>query len=86
MPNSSQIEFISTGGSPTQTDKLIACLHGANGAWVDLPTLVAFTGAYAVHSRAADARKMGVPVENRVEFDPVTKKRMSWYRLPLKDS
>ena len=79
--NQSQIEFVAAGGAPTQTDKLIACLHGANGAWVDLPTLVAFVGGYAIHSRAADARKMGVNIENSVQFDPVTKKRNSWYRL-----
>jgi hypothetical protein len=79
--NTTQMKFVATGGAPTQTDKLIACLHGANGAWVDLPTLVAFVGGYAIHSRAADARKMGVPVENSVKFDPVTNKRLSWYRL-----
>jgi len=76
-----QLEFNATGGAPTQTDALIAALHAANGEWVSLPDLVGAVGGYAIHSRAADARRMGVNIENKVEFSQLTRKRHSWYRL-----
>lgn len=79
--NESQIAFVTTGAAPSQTDKLISLLHEAEGAWVSLLTLEAATGSHCVHSRAADARKLGVNIENRVEFSPITKKRHSFYRL-----
>lgn len=79
--NSSQAVFEAQGGAPTQTDRFITCLMNANGHWVDLPTLVAFVGGYACHSRAADARKKGYNVENDVQFDPLTGKRHSFYRI-----
>lgn len=79
--NQTQLFFNETGGAPTQTDRLISTLHAADGQWVGLPDLVAAVGGYAVHSRAADARKMGVNVENRVEYSQITKQRHSFYRL-----
>lgn len=79
--NEAQQQFVLEGGEPTQTDALIARLHEANGEWVALPELVAAVGGYAIHSRAADARKMGVNIENKVVFSQVTRKRHSWYRL-----
>ena len=66
---------------PTQTDRLLFAREAAHGGWVGLPELVHRTGAYAVHSRAADLRRRGLPVENRVRFDPLTGRRHSFYRL-----
>jgi len=79
--NQTEIAFREHGGAPTQTDALIAHLHAANGQWVGLPELVEVVGAFAIHSRAADARKAGINIENKVEFSPITKKRHSFYRL-----
>lgn len=79
--NQSELLFRQEGGAPTQTDALIAALHETNGQWVALPVLVDAVGGYAIHSRAADARRIGVNVENKVEFNQITRKRMSWYRL-----
>ena len=79
--NTKQEQFLWDGGALSQTDKLINALHAANNRWVDLPTLVAFVGGYAIHSRAADARKRGVNIENSVIVDKTTNKRHSFYRL-----
>lgn len=79
--NTSQMQFVSEGGAPSQTDKLISALMQANGGWLDLPTLVAFTGSYVIHSRAADARKKGYNIENTTERDPLTGQRHSYYRI-----
>lgn len=79
--NATQAQFQIEGGATGQTAKFVECLSMANGQWVDLPTLVAFVGGYAIHSRAADARKLGYNVENQVQYDPLTKKRHSWYRI-----
>jgi hypothetical protein len=60
--------------------KLIDRLQRSAGQWVSLPTLVGYTGAYAVHSRVSDARKRGCTIEQRTEVakDGV---RHSFYRL-----
>ena len=79
--NQNQKTFWEEGGALSQTDRLINCLHAAENRWVDLPTLVAFVGGYAIHSRAADARKRGVNIENSVTYDAGTGKRHSFYRL-----
>lgn len=79
--NPAQLEFVSTGKAPTQTDRFIQALHEAEGEWVGLPYLADFIGGFAVHSRAADARKMGLNIENKVEYSPITRKRHSFYRL-----
>jgi hypothetical protein len=49
----------------SQTDKLIDRLQTDLGTWVSLPTLVGYTGAYAVHSRVSDARKRGCVIEQK---------------------
>lgn len=79
--NSSQAEFIATGGAQSQTAKFITFLMEAQGAWVGLPSIVDAIGGYAAHSRAANAREMGYNIENRQERDPVTGKRLSFYRI-----
>ena len=79
--NTQQIEFVCSGGAPSQTDKLITALMEANGAWVELPVLVAAIGGYAVHSRKCDAIKKGYNIENRVEYNRQTGLRHSFYRV-----
>lgn len=79
--NPSQEQFIATGKAPSQTDELIRVLHEAEGAWVPLPVLVDAVGCFCIHSRAHDARKMGVNIENKVEYSQITKRRHSWYRM-----
>jgi len=78
--NDLQATFLFTGGGISQTDKLIDRLQRSAGQWVSLPTLVGYTGAYAVHSRVSDARKRGCCIEQRTEVakDGV---RHSFYRL-----
>jgi len=79
--NQNQETFWSEGGALSQTDRLINCLHAADSRWVDLPTLVSYVGGCAIHSRAADARKKGINIENSVTYDASTGKRNSFYRL-----
>ena len=62
--NQSELTFNCSGRSPTQTDALINVLHEAGGEWVSMVSLGEAIGAWAVHSRAADARKMGLNIEN----------------------
>jgi len=79
--NDSQLQFELEGKALSQTDRFITALLQAGGNWVGLPALVAATGGYAAHSRAADARKKGYTIENRTEHDALTGKRHSFYRL-----
>ena len=79
--NTAQQTFVSEGGAPTQTQRFIETLLNANGEWVSLLLLVGATGAYACHSRAADARKLGYHVENKVVYDKATRMRHSFYRI-----
>lgn len=53
------------------------------GEWVDMPRLVKVSGAYAVHSRAADLRKRGHQIDQRNVFAKRSGKRVvkSQYRL-----
>ena len=41
----------------TKIDNIFACLKANEGAWVPMPTLVAASGCYVIHSRVADLRK-----------------------------
>lgn len=77
--NESQTEFIASGASLTQTEKVFATLAANAGNWVGMPHLVEVSGAYAVHSRVADLRRRGYNVENQV--DRSTKPFKSFYRL-----
>lgn len=79
--NSSQLEFVQTGGAKTQTARFIQCLMDANGQWVSLLVLVGAGCGYACHSRASDARRMGYDIQNRVVFNKTTKLRESYYRV-----
>lgn len=65
----------------TQTETILKALLDAEGGWVSMPDLWKASGAFAVHSRAADIRKLGHTVENRIEEDADGVK-LSWYRIP----
>lgn len=43
----------------SQCDRILATLIACRGMWVAMPSLVAASGAYAVHSRISDLRKRG---------------------------
>lgn len=79
--NSSQAQFETDGKAPSQTSRFITALMEANGQFVGLPALVEAIGGFAVHSRAADARKMGYNIENHTVLNRETGKRMSFYRV-----
>ena len=58
---------------------MLAALREARGAWVPLPKLVRLVGGYAIHSRAANLREAGYPVECAVAGNG--EKKHSRYRL-----
>jgi len=45
--------------NPTQAQAILARLRAARGDWVPMPELAACSGAYAVHSRIAELRRLG---------------------------
>lgn len=65
----------------SNTARMYRALCNAPGdGWVSLPDLVELHRVgYAAHSRAADLRRLGVPVENFT--DASFKPRRSFYRL-----
>lgn len=79
--NTAEQTFRAQGGAPTQTSKFIDALMEADGQWVSLISLVAAGCGYACHSRAADARRLGYNVENRVVYHKPTRTRESFYRV-----
>ena len=81
--NPQQAGFVSRGGGTSQTWKLIERLTAAGGGWVGLPELADYIGGYAVATRASNAKAMGYPIENRMEYDKAAKKKLSWYRMML---
>lgn len=78
-----QTEYKVEGIGESQTDKLISYLEKHRGEWVSLPTLVAVCSGYAIHSRAADARKRGYDIQQQSLRDYETGKIHSSYRIPL---
>lgn len=66
----------------SQTDIIINELMRLRGEWVAMPHLAQEAGCYAVHSRCAEGRKRGITIENRVDTDPETKVKKSYYRIP----
>jgi biotin operon repressor len=51
----------------SQCDLILAELQRAAGRWVGLPDLHRASGSMAVHSRIADLRARGLPIEHRNE-------------------
>lgn len=62
----------------TQCDRILAELRRAQGDWVAMPHLAAVSGAYAVHSRISDLRKLGLDIEVKIEG---ARPKQSFYRL-----
>lgn len=77
--NATQLEFLTAGGATGQNAKLIDYMLARRGRWIPMPELVDHLGSYCIHSRAADARKLGYDIENRRER--VDGKVHSYYRL-----
>lgn len=71
-----------TGTTTTQTDRILRMLNEHRGTFVPMTELASIGGCFAVHSRIADIRKRGVPVENRQRHDKQTGRRLSYYRIP----
>ena len=63
----------------TQNSMILARLSETPGEWVSLPELHRVSGAYAIHSRAANLRAAGHDIENRVERKG--RSALSFYRL-----
>ena len=64
--------------STIQSEKLLALLRSAHGAWVPLPEILAL-GIAQYNARIFELRKRGLNIENRTEtIDGV---RRSWFRL-----
>ena len=66
----------------SQTQIIWDFLSERKGDWVAMTTLGMEASCWAVHSRIADIRAYGQPVENKLETCPITKKRFSYYRIP----
>lgn len=77
--NASQTEFVLGGVARGQNALLLAALEARRGQWVPMVELGREIGAWAVHSRAADLRRLGYEIENRRER--VAGKVHSFYRL-----
>jgi hypothetical protein len=70
-----------SNSNPTQAQAILSRLQQSPGEWVGMPELAEVSGAYAVHSRAAQLRKEGYKVENKCR--KVEGKTHSFYRIPL---
>lgn len=60
-----QQDYQSGGYGATQNDLVLARLQECPGEWVSLPVLISASGAYAVHSRISDLRKLGHRIEQK---------------------
>lgn len=50
----------------TQAEAILAELQSHPGEWVSMHRLYQVSGAHAVHSRIADLRADGHPIDNRI--------------------
>lgn len=69
---------VTTEHNDTQNDRILAALRRAHGDWVPMPQLAAESGAFAVHSRISDLRKLGFAIEVKLEGQ---RPKRSFYRL-----
>jgi hypothetical protein len=74
-----QLQFEIDRPAESQVRLLLTYLSDNRNEWVSMPDMVRRCGGYAVHSRVADLRKLGYPIENRV--DRSTKPYKSFYKL-----
>lgn len=76
-----QAEFAATGRGSSQCEKIADVLRARCGEWVPMPDLWRASGAFAVHSRISDLRKLhGLRIEHRNERQPDGATH-SFYRL-----
>jgi hypothetical protein len=54
-------------GRRSQNELVLERLRRTPGQWVAMPALVEVSGSYVVHSRVADLRKAGWPIEQKNE-------------------
>jgi hypothetical protein len=77
-----QQEFELSRAGESQCDRILERLMATPGQWVPMPELYRISGAMAVHSRVADLRKRGVPVEHRNVRQGNRGAVHSFYRVP----
>jgi len=64
----------------SQCAKILAALRHANGGWVSMPSLVADSGSFNIHSRVDELRQVhGYAIQN--ETDVSVRPHLSRYRL-----
>ena len=78
--NQPELAFRSTGGGMTQNEKLRRIFKAQPGVWHSMTRLGELIRAWAVHSRVADLRKLGMRIESRSVRDTITGQRHSYYR------
>lgn len=64
----------------SQRAAVLKLLLDARGAWVPLPEILAL-GVAQYNARVYELRRLNFRIENRVEVDPETGVRRSWFRL-----
>jgi hypothetical protein len=67
-----------TSRNTIQSERILAVLRSANGAWVPLPEILAL-GVAQYNARIFELRRHGLTIENRTET--VDGVRHSWFRL-----
>ncbi len=78
--NTTQTEFRAVAGGTSQRQRILDALEQAPDRWVAMTDLWRVSGAFAVHSRIADLRKLGHPIEHKNER-PTSGAIRSFYRL-----
>ncbi len=81
--NSSQAEYLAgletRAPGSSQCDLILARLKETPGEWVPMPELYRVSGAFAVHSRISDLRKLGFSIAHKNER--TEKATHSFYKL-----
>jgi hypothetical protein len=75
-----QLEFEAAAGGTTQNAQLMRIFVANPNEWLSMTFLVQSIHAYAVHSRVADLRKLGMNIENESKTVKGSRKRCSLYR------
>lgn len=78
--NATESKFRLRGGGRSQCARIRAYLEARRGQWVPMTDLWRASGAFAVHSRIADLRKLGLSIDHADQPSP-DGPRLSFYRL-----
>ena len=78
-----QDEHQAATSGDTQNERVLNCLIEHAGSWVAMPVLWRASGAFAVHSRISDLRRLGHTIDHRCEvrFEGARRINHSFYRL-----